>query len=345
MRKGVYNISEIYSTESKAQLSELAVMSLVAHMYYDLGMQQPEIAQKMFFSRSKVSRMITRARELGIVEIKVRRVTDRATNVEEKLKKLFSLQKAIVVTGFDGTPEDVLNTVTDYAAYYVSQLLKGSKTVGVTRGNTITKTVRKLEKTNDCELDAVQLMGSTSDMNSAAESRELVNRISNIYSGRSHYLNTPLYVDDMHVKQALMKDRVVDETFTLMQECDIVLTGIGGFGPDANNKNMFGYMTPKHMLELKLGGAEGSICARFFDANGAQVPCEWNRKCIAMPFELLNRGNLTVGVAAGAGKARAILGALRGGLLSTVITDIDTALCVIELQENKLNSKEKATNV
>lgn len=46
---------------SAAEHREYAVISQVAHMYYDLNMLQPEIAEKLFFSRSKVSRMLKQA--------------------------------------------------------------------------------------------------------------------------------------------------------------------------------------------------------------------------------------------------------------------------------------------
>ena len=55
-----------YSVEEK-----LALYSQVAHMYYEQGMQQPEIAEKLYFSRSKVCRILQKAQEMGIVDIKV----------------------------------------------------------------------------------------------------------------------------------------------------------------------------------------------------------------------------------------------------------------------------------
>ena len=59
------------SETSAAKHREYALISQVAHMYYDLDMLQPEIAAKLYFSRSKVSRMLTQAKKLGIVEIRV----------------------------------------------------------------------------------------------------------------------------------------------------------------------------------------------------------------------------------------------------------------------------------
>lgn len=319
--------------ENAEQIREMAVISQVAHMYYDLDMLQPEIAEKLFFSRSKVSRMLKRARELGIVEIKVKRILDRAPNIEEKLKKIFPLKEAIVVTSYEGNNEDMLNAVTNFAALYVSSLLKGNCVFGISRGNTIIQVARKLTRVNNCRLDVVQLMGASAHTNTSIESRELVNTVSSIYGGNCYYLNTPLYVDDLYAKEVLLQDPSIQETFKMMKYCDIVLTGIGAFDMVDGSANWFGYLTRRHLDELQQKAAVGSICGQFYDINGAHISCEWNKKCIGMPFEYINRSNTTIGVAAGEGKVLPILGALRGRLIDVVITDAQTALSVIEQQE------------
>lgn len=330
------NEIDFYDSKNGEQIKDFALLSQVAYMYYNLGMQQPEIARKMFFSRSKVSRMLTRAKELGIVEVKVKRIFERVVNIEQKLKSMFDIKEAIVVATFDDNNDDVIDVVTDFAAFYVSSKLKGDRIVGISRGNTIIKVVKKIKKVNECNLHVVQLMGSTTQSDSSAESRELVNTLSKIYSGTSHYLNTPLYVDDLYVKEALLQDRTVKDTFNLMKRCNIILTGLGGFDVSVSNPNWFGYIKEHHLEELKEKFAVGSICGHFFDIDGKPVPCEWNKKCIVMPFEYLDKNSLKIGVASGKNKSTPILGALRGHLLDVVITDVETALRVVNQQEKIL---------
>ena len=47
-------------------------MTRVARLYYDDGIRQPEIAQRLRLSQPKVSRLLKQAQELGIVRISVR---------------------------------------------------------------------------------------------------------------------------------------------------------------------------------------------------------------------------------------------------------------------------------
>ena len=47
------------------------IHALIAHLHYDKGMQQQEIAAKLGLSKMMVSRAIQKAREDGIVQIKI----------------------------------------------------------------------------------------------------------------------------------------------------------------------------------------------------------------------------------------------------------------------------------
>lgn len=313
--------------------SEYAAISQIAHMYYNLNMSQPEIAEKMFFSRSTVSRILKRARELGIVEIKVHRIYDRATTVEEKLKAHFGLKEAVVVTNFEDSDENKLDIIAEFAASFVAKNLTSGCVFGISNGNTVTKVVECLPRINVPHLDVVQLMGSTAHPNVPAESRELVGKIASIYPSRCFFLNTPIFVEDLYVKNALLQDRTVQETLQKMKHCSLLLTGIGevrsgsSSGPDD-------YLTPAHHAELVEKGAVGRICAQYYDMDGQLIPCQWNLRCIAMPFPYLRSTPVSIGVASGKNKVRPCLGALRGRLLNVFITDIDTALSILAEEES-----------
>lgn len=313
---------------------EYAEMYQVAHMYYDLGMLQPEIAEKMFFSRSKVSRLLKRARELGIVQITVKKIFNRMEQLERTLCSTFGLKDAVVITNYDEGPEDSLEALTDFAALYVSDLLQGSCTVGVTRGSTINRVVDKFSKIHDCRLQLVQLMGSSSSAYQAEESHTLVNRMAGKFGGTAHYLNTPLYIDDLYAKNILLEDSTVKAVFKEMEQCNIVLTGIGALDITARSRpGWHGYMNRRHYQELQEKGAVGSICAQYYDLNGKYVPSEWNAKCIAMPLEQIGKNRISVGIAQGQDKVGSILGALRGEYINILITNVRTAADVIALND------------
>ena len=321
------------------KLQEYAMISQVAHMYYDQGMLQPDIAKKLFFSRSKVSRLLARAKELGIVEVRVQRITERASSLEEKLKSLFQLKDAVVITDFgSGDDENALDTVASFGALYVSGLLKSGCVLGLSNGVSVNKVVRNLIQLQDYSLKVVQLLGSASNAYLAIESRDMVNRITNVFpGGQGFFLNAPLYMDNNFAREQLLKDPAIANTFRMMKHCDIILTGLGFFDADAAKAAdvIREYRTAAHAEELKEKGAVGCICALYFDINGTYIPCEWNSKCITIPFTDIQENKMTIAVACGPRKVLPILGALRGRLADVVITDVSTASQVITAHKQK----------
>lgn len=309
----------------------LAIYSQVAHMYYELGMLQPEIAEKLYFSRSKVSRILQKAQDIGIVDIKVKHYLSRVHSYENDLKERFGISNPVILSSFEGDQEsNAMEGLTNYAALYISNRLKGDCIFGITGSHNVTKTVHMLRKQHDCNLKVVQTIGASINQDMSAP---LVDFLANTFEGKAYFLNTPVYVDDLAVKDKLMQDQAVTEAMFLMKKCDLMLMSIGNFDTNGDMPTWWGYMTEKHRIELRKKGAVGSICAQFFDINGKWIDCEWNRKCISIPWEYMRKAKERIVIAHGPSKVRGILGALRGSLIDVLITDTITAAAVLDMQD------------
>src|ERR687892_837181 len=75
-------------------LSEQAARA--AWLYYERGLNQEQIARRMAVSRSTISRLLTHAREAGIVEISVNRPLPEVADLESALYERFSLELVVV---------------------------------------------------------------------------------------------------------------------------------------------------------------------------------------------------------------------------------------------------------
>lgn len=312
---------------------DYALVSQIAHMYYDLGMLQPEIADRLFFSRSKISRLLKAAKDMGIVEIHVNQVFDRAEPVEKKLCSTFGLKEAIVITCFEGADTETTHrAVTDFAAEYVSGLIKGTQTIGITNGATMLELCKKLHKKENAYINAVQLMGSFSNIYMHGESRQLISMLLETWQGIGHYLNAPLYVSEPSVRSYLLEEISNKGVFDLMKRCSLILTGIGNLNESENSK-WYTYQTKEHLAELEKNLAIGSICAQYYDIHGRKVRGNWNENCVAMPLDEIRSNRMTIGVACGLDRVDAILGALRGKLLNVLISDTETVTQVLKRNE------------
>jgi DNA-binding transcriptional regulator LsrR (DeoR family) len=93
------------------------------------------------------------------------------------------------------------------------------------------------------------------------------------------------------------------------------------------------HISPHALSRLESKGAVGDICARFFDIIGTYVFPELG--VIGINLEQLKAIPEVIAVAGGMEKVRAVLGALRGGYVKTLITDTETAQAVLTENEER----------
>lgn len=78
-----------------------SILATVANLYYNSEMTQNEIADRMYTSRSKISRMLKEARELGIVEISIKEPWERDLNLEKEIQQTYGVKTVRVVSSRD----------------------------------------------------------------------------------------------------------------------------------------------------------------------------------------------------------------------------------------------------
>ncbi|WP_253289084.1 MarR family transcriptional regulator [Eubacterium sp. MSJ-13] len=84
-------MEDIKNYESMSVQEKWNILASVADLYYNSEMTQNQIAERMYTSRSKVSRMLKEARELGIVEIYIREPWERNLEYEQYFKDSFGV--------------------------------------------------------------------------------------------------------------------------------------------------------------------------------------------------------------------------------------------------------------
>mgnify|MGYP000553052709 CR=1 FL=1 len=99
------------------------MLASVANLYYNVEMTQNQIAERFFTSRSKISRMLKEARQLGIVEIKILEPWDRNVELEQEFMRRFALKDVRVISVKEANNTMVLQKLGEVAAYYLDNLL------------------------------------------------------------------------------------------------------------------------------------------------------------------------------------------------------------------------------
>ena len=120
-------------------------------------------------------------------------------------------------------------------------------------------------------------------------------------------------------------------TLAMAGHADVMLTGIGATTRTDDGVIFDNCITPAEHDGLLRAGAVGHICGHHVDGRGHHVDSRFCQRLLAVPFERLKGIPTVIAVAWGRGKAPAILGCLRGGLVSALVTDVPTAQAVLAL--------------
>ena len=301
----------------------------MADMYYNQGKTQVEIADYFETTRFKIAKLLQDARSEQIVEIKINFSTERNKSMEQELLEQFPLQKAIVVNTQYTPYIDSLKQVGQVGANYLARLLTSDSVLGIAWGKTIHTVISQLPQIAHNPVSAVQLAGYMSLSNPASESRELVRSVASQYFGETYYLNTPLYIKNLALKEQLMLEPDISRTLQKAKTLTAVITGLGG-------KSSLPLVNPafrSYLTEHDRKAADdciGSIYGYVLNQQGMIADIDLNRKLSAVPLDDILRTPHRIAVVYGRHKANITAKAIQNHYINEVITDTKTALTLLE---------------
>jgi DNA-binding transcriptional regulator LsrR (DeoR family) len=152
-----------------------------------------------------------------------------------------------------------------------------------------------------------------------------------------YLLHAPTFVERPETRELLMKESSFRKIFQIYNQTTILIAGIGAFLPDGfiGSRNI----TAAEMSLLRGQNAVGEFLTYCYDINGYFCKTEKLNRTIAIPVEAIKKIPYSIGIAAGSQKAMAVLGAVRAGLINSLITDTTTARTLLEKVKEK-NQKE-----
>ncbi len=296
----------------------------IAWLYYIGDMSQQEIADYFGLSRVKITRLLQKARNEGIVSVQI---TDKLTTIielEEQIKKIFNL-KQVFITPSPKDEKDIFNFLGKGIADFLGITLKNNSILGIGWGRTINGAIpflNQLKQYNNIKI--VALTGGQFTRAEVPNPIEIIYTFGRILKGKCYYPLIPAVLPDSKTKESLISGDFHGEWYDLINKTDIAIAGIGVVTPDANLFQQY-EEGPQDAIELMNKGAIGDIVNEFFDVEGNIVKHKISRRIFTIGVDKLKRIPISVGVAGGKEKIKPILGALRGKFINTLITDENTA--------------------
>lgn len=295
------------------------ILATVANLYYNSDLTQNQIAQRLYTSRSKISRMLKEARELGIVEIYIREPWERGIELEHQIKEIYHLKNIRVIMQKDGDKQKINALISEAAAYYLDSVLKKDMVVGISWGNTLYNIVKYIAANNhkNIPITVVPIMGAANIISPEKDALDLSKDLASAYGGKYQYIYAPLFLKKKEIKESLIQDDNIKAALELACNADIILTSVGSI----TSKSWRNYLSSKTLEILAQKGVVGHIGGHFYDRNGEEPETSLAERMIGIGKEDIRRCKETICVALGKEKAEAVLGAVRGGYIGTLITD------------------------
>ena len=337
-----------------------------ASMYYVQGETMEVIAHHLRVSRSTVSRLLARARQEGVVRVTLVQPGG-AGSLEGRMTQAFGVRTHIVPVREGTTEIHRLQQVASVAAAHMVDLIEalaeqagnggpqvqdpagsggegpvqgrgsGGVVVGVAWGTTMSEVSAALPSRSVPGLTVVQLNGASDPVREGPSAGEVLSRMRLSLGARTISFPVPAFFDHVATREAMWSERSVKRVLSVARRASLAVFGVGAL--DALNGALpsqvyeGGHLTARDQAVLRRQNVVGDVCTVLLRSDGSWRDVTLNARATGPTPAQLSRIPRRLCVAAGTGKARALLAALRARTATDLIVDDATARAVLELAE------------
>jgi len=303
----------------------------IAKAYYEDGLTQSQIGARLGLSRIKVSRLLHEARQTRVVQITITPPPHSYADLERELAAAYGLDDVVLVSPPSSSHADLLAALGQAAAQYLARCLDESDVLDVSWGTTLRAVVDAMTPMNMPRLRVVQMLGGLGNVEAEVLGGDLVLRMAQVLGAKPFLLPSPGIVPSKVVRDALVEDVIIARTLDLACHATVALVGIGSPTPDSVVIQS-GILTTGELDELYAVGAVGDIVMRFVDSEGRAVQHPIHQRIVGLDINQIRRVPRVIGVAGGQTKFPVIRAALRGKIISVLITDTAVGQRLIDAQ-------------
>lgn len=300
----------------------------VAHLYYEENLSQQEIASRLNVSRSLIALYIKKAREKGIVSIKIIDPLNDLAQIATQLSEKYQLKFVKVIPSAHNSPPLTRRALGNAVANYLDEYLEDKDVLGLGWGRTIMEIASLVAPAKPRRVDVVPLLGESGYTGTYSQLNQIVLQVARSFGGSPYFLLAPVLVGTPDLRDSLLHDEVARQVVERWNRLDVVCVGIGVIPPV---EGQIVYVGEENVPKLVQQDIVGDICARYFNQKGNFIIDQYNDRLLGVGLNQLRKTRTVIAVAEGAEKANATLGALRTQLISNLF--IDETLAHILLAE------------
>ncbi len=272
--------------------------------------------------------MLSDAKRLGFVEIKIVSPTHKHEALSSQLSELLKIKDVQVIASESN--DLTLNTVGRAAANALLKNLRDYHTIAISWGRGLEATVVNTHGETLSGLKVTQLMGSMSSVNTSVSAEEVGRNLAKNLNAQFVPFLSPVVVSNSKVRDSLLEEESIARTLQLARSADVALVGIGSAGSSSSEMVFSEYKATKTERDSLVSEYAGDIAARLYKKDGTPLSAKLDARVVGLTLDEIRKIPRVIGVASGAEKVLGVVGAARAGLIDTLIVDLACANSVIK---------------
>lgn len=316
------------------KMDEVSLSYRAAEMYYINEMNQEEIAIELGLSRSKVSRLLTSARRLGMVKIElVGPESFDLSSLEREIVEKYAIREAHVVASIKGTDKEIKQRISLSFQKNLTKLLEGKRYVGLGWGTTVYEAVMSLPENlaRFPEMKIIPLLGGLGQSEKTYQINNIVEKMAGSLGATPIFLAAPAIFNNPEQLKIMKQVQSVQTAVNEWSNLEAVVFGLGA--PAGMSAVLDSNLPGDMILELVRKHAVGDIVSRFMGKGGEIVCQNIEEVLLGIPFGDLLKVPERICLSGGEHKVEGIRAALSRGYITTLFTDIRTAQMLVTQQE------------
>lgn len=294
-----------------------------ARLYYLQDRTMEAIAREMRVSRSSVSRLLSQARDAGIVDIQINSPLAHGGGLEARLHDRFGITAHVVPVPVRASEADRLDRVARTASHAVAQFVDSNMVVGVAWGSTLSVVSRHLPQKPTHNTIVVQLNGAGNTQTTGVEySSEILQRFGTAFGAEVQQFPVPAFFDDPATRTAMWRERMTKRVLNLQARMDVAVFSVGSPSSDVPSHVYVGaYLDRDDYRSLAEDRAVGDVATVFFRGDGTWRDIRLNARSTGPSLDRLSRVPRRVCVVAGQHKLQSVRAALEAGIITDLVLD------------------------
>lgn len=301
--------------------AELVLSATIARRFYLDGRTKIDIAAELGLSRFKVARLLDAARDSGLVRIEFDLRGNLEIDLSSALQARYGLAHALVVRAPDQDEAVLRAHLGKATAELLGEIVTAQDVLGLAWSRSLMAMRNELTRLAPCTV--VQLTGALSRPDVDESSIELVRDVARIGGGPAFRYYAPMILPQATTARQLRSQPEIARALARFPSVTKALVGFGSIDPPAST--VLDAISAAEARGLRRLGVVAELSGVLIDADGRPVATPLTDRMITVTAAQLRAVPEVLTIAYGPGKAPALRAALRGGLVSGLVTHVTLA--------------------